>query len=62
MAYNLHKEFVTAENINRIFEKYSVPFQFDLLSIDIDYNDFYLWNALDAKYTPFVVVIDIMRP
>jgi hypothetical protein len=57
-AYNLYKEFVTAKNINQFFDKYLVPFQFDLLSIDIDYNDFYIWNALDAKYMPVVVVIN----
>jgi hypothetical protein len=34
-----------------------VPLGFDLLSIDIGYNDFYLWNALDVKYKPAVVLI-----
>lgn len=53
---NLHKEFVTAENINQLFQKYNVPTEFDLLSIDIDYNDFYLWNAIE--YNPRVVVIE----
>lgn len=55
---NLHKEFITAENINEIFEKYDVPLNFGLLSIDIDYNDFYVWQALDEKYQPAVVVIE----
>jgi len=53
---NLHKEFITAENINDLFKKYSVPQEFDLLSIDIDGNDWYVWNNL--KYTPRVVVIE----
>tara|TARA_Y100001935_G_C17281180_1_gene497571 strand:- start:1118 stop:1249 length:132 start_codon:yes stop_codon:yes gene_type:complete len=35
-AINLKKEFITAENINELFEKYNVPESFDLLSIDID--------------------------
>ncbi len=56
--YNLHKEFITAENINALFEKYQVPYDLDLLSIDIDYNDFYIWQALDEKYRPSVVVIE----
>ncbi len=55
---HLYKEFITAENINALFERYGVPEDFDLLSIDIDYNDFYVWKSLDAKYRPSVVVIE----
>ena len=54
----LHKEFITAENINSLFETYKVPAEFGLLSIDVHYNDFHLWNALDAKYRPAAVVIE----
>lgn len=54
---NLQREFITAENINNLFQKYNIPQEFDLLSIDIDYNDFYIWNALDA-FRPRVVVIE----
>ncbi len=53
----LHKEFITAENINGLFEKYNVPIQFDLLCIDLDYNDFHIWNAIDKKYKPSCVLI-----
>jgi hypothetical protein len=55
--YRLHKAFITGENINQIFETYGVPLGLDLLSIDVRYNNFYLWNALDSKYRPAVVVI-----
>lgn len=55
---NLQQEFITAESINDLFEKYHVPHEFDLLSIDIDYNDFYIWHAIDSKYRPRVVVIE----
>lgn len=54
---NLRKEFINAENIERLFEKYNVPFQFDLLSIDIDGNDYWVWKAV-RKYRPRVVVIE----
>ncbi|CDR33678.1 hypothetical protein [Criblamydia sequanensis] len=56
-AINLKKEFITRENIANLFAKYKVPSEFDLLSIDIDYNDFYVWNAL-RDYRPRVVVIE----
>lgn len=55
---NLHQEYITAENINLLFQKYHVPFDFDLLSIDIDFNDFYVWHALDKAYQPRVVIIE----
>ncbi len=55
--FNLHKEFINAENVDQIFEKYNVPLEFDLLCIDVDYNDFYVWKALDPKYHPAVVMI-----
>lgn len=56
-SINLHKEYITAENINELFAKYNVPFDFDLLSIDIDGNDFYVWHAIQ-EYSPKVVVIE----
>jgi hypothetical protein len=55
---NLRREFITAENINQLFSKYQVPKEFDLLSIDIDYNDFYIWQALGSEYRPRAVVIE----
>ncbi len=54
---NLHREMITKENINDLFRKYNVPNEFDLLSIDIDGNDFYVWMAL-KDYTPKVVCIE----
>lgn len=58
LRLNLHKEFITAENICYLFKKYNVPREFDLISIDIDRNDFYVWKALGAFYRPRVVVIE----
>jgi hypothetical protein len=57
-SINLQREFITAENINALFQKYCVPKQFDLLSIDIDFNDWYVWHAIDSSYQPRVVVIE----
>tara|TARA_B110000971_G_C20025056_1_gene508331 strand:+ start:1335 stop:2132 length:798 start_codon:yes stop_codon:yes gene_type:complete len=54
---NLHSETITKENINNIFEKYNVPKKFDLLSIDIDSNDYYVWKNL-TDYVPILVIIE----
>jgi len=51
------REFVSAENVEALFAKYDVPERFDLLSIDIDGNDFWVWKALRA-YRPRVVVVE----
>lgn len=56
--YPVQIEFISAENINSIFEKYNVPHEFDLLSIDIDGQDFHVWNSIHSKYKPRVVVIE----
>lgn len=55
---SLYREFVTAENINPLFAKYNVPAEFDLLSIDIDGNDLWVWNSIDARWRPRVLVIE----
>lgn len=51
------RERITAENIQALFAKYQVPKQFDLLSIDIDGNDYWVWQAI-TDYQPRVVVIE----
>ncbi|CAJ1329458.1 unnamed protein product [Effrenium voratum] len=53
-------EFVTAENVVELFQKYEVPRDFDLLTIDTDYNDYWIWRALltDGTFKPRVVAVD----
>ena len=54
---NFKNEFVTAENVNNLLQKYDVPYHIDLLSIDIDYNTFWVWKAIN-KIKPRVVVVE----
>ncbi|MFK7694087.1 hypothetical protein [Paenibacillus sp. HJGM_3] len=49
--------FITRENIVSLFGLYGVPPEPDLLSIDIDGNDYWVWQALSG-YRPRVVVIE----
>lgn len=49
--------FVTRENICQIFKELAVPKEFDLLSVDVDQNTYYIWEALQ-EYSPRVVVVE----
>jgi hypothetical protein len=49
--------FINAENIEDLFAEMQVPFEFDLLSIDIDRNDYWVWRGI-KKYRPRVVAIE----
>jgi hypothetical protein len=53
----VRRERVTAENVNRLFARYAVPERFDLLVIDIDGNDYWVWKAIRG-FTPRVVVVE----
>ncbi len=56
----LINKLVSIEGINtldNIFEKTDIPVDFDLLSIDIDGNDYYIWESL-KNYQPKVVIIE----
>lgn len=48
---------VYPENIEAFLDEMQVPPTFDLLSIDIDGNDYWVWQAI-TKYRPRVVVIE----
>ena len=51
------EEFITAENIISLFDKYNVPKEFDFLSIDIDGNDFWVLKAiLESEYSPRLII------
>lgn len=54
---DIKNERVTAENIQNLFAKYDVPINFDLLSIDIDFNDYWVWKSI-VDYSPRVVIIE----
>ncbi len=48
---------ITVENINQVAKGMKLPDEIDLLSIDIDGNDYYVWEALTVL-RPRVVVIE----
>jgi hypothetical protein len=48
---------VTVENVRQLFAEANVPGEPDVLSIDVDGNDYWIWKAL-SEYAPRVVVIE----
>jgi hypothetical protein len=51
------ESFVTAENINSLIEQGGFNGEIDLLSVDIDMNDYWVWKAIEIV-KPRVVVIE----
>jgi hypothetical protein len=50
--------FVTPENISSLLEQAGTPAEIDVFSIDIDGNDYWVWEGL-STYRPRVVIIEI---
>lgn len=57
ICLNKYVSFSGADTLDNIFQKTSLPRSFDLLSIDIDGNDYYLWESLE-HFRPKVIVIE----
>lgn len=53
----IRQSFVTAENVQSLVAELGVPEEFDLFSLDIDRNTWYVWEAL-AHLRPRVAVIE----
>jgi hypothetical protein len=52
-----HVGYVTRENIASLMSQLGVPKEVDLMSLDIDQNTYYTWEAL-PEYKPRVVVVE----
>lgn len=53
----LSKNFVNCENIEALLDEHNIPLDFEVLSIDIDSNDYWIWKKIQ-KYRPKVIVIE----
>lgn len=55
--YNLKAEcnFITAENINHLFLKNGIQGRIGILSIDIDGNDYWVWQAIECVEPDIVI-------
>tara|TARA_Y100000310_G_scaffold33390_1_gene31581 strand:- start:1136 stop:1867 length:732 start_codon:yes stop_codon:yes gene_type:complete len=55
----VQKHWVTRENINNIFKDNNVPTEPDLLSLDMDGNDYHLLKEIFKEFKPRVVIAEI---
>jgi hypothetical protein len=59
LSINLHKEMITHANILSLFEKHNVSKELELLSVDTDYADYWIMEAIFTKYKPKVIVHEV---
>jgi hypothetical protein len=57
-AIHLQKEFITKDNVVELFKKYNVPQHINLLSVDIDYNDFYCLHEILKSYICDILICE----
>ena len=55
---NLKKEFITKENVVELFRKYNVPQKINILSVDIDFNDFYCLKEILDNYQCDIIICE----
>ncbi len=55
----VQKEFITKNNIIELLLKYGVPKEFDLLSVDLDGNDYWILKEILKIYKPRVIILEL---
>ena len=54
----LFRSFITEENVIYLFNKYNVPKHLNVLSVAIDFNDFYCLKEILANYLCDIVICE----
>jgi hypothetical protein len=57
-SINLHRHFLTAENICDVFAEHGVPTEPEYISIDVDSTDLWLFRALLCRYKAMVYSVE----
>ncbi len=48
---------ITPDNVEAVFERHQVDLELDVLSIDVDTIDFWIWKAID-RFRPRLVIVE----
>lgn len=57
LSLGIHAEEITPENVISLLDKYQVPKEFSLLSIGMDFCNTEIWNAINNRFDPDVVIL-----
>ena len=57
-SINLHRHFLTAENICDVFAEHGVPTEPEYISIDVDSTDLWLFRSLLCRYKAMVYSVE----
>ena len=57
-SINLRKEMIYKENVVELFKKYNVPETINVLSVDIDFNDFYCLDEILKNYVCDIIICE----
>jgi hypothetical protein len=55
--YGISQEIITSMNFNSLLRKYNVPTDVDVISIDVDSQDFYIW--MSCYYRPSMFILEV---
>ncbi|CAF4196534.1 unnamed protein product [Rotaria magnacalcarata] len=60
LSIHLHRENISSKNINELLTKYKTPTILDLLSIDLDFDDYFVWKSIlqANRFRARVVIIE----
>lgn len=50
---------ITPDNVNHFFDEAGVPENLSYLCIDIDGQDYWVWRALEPRFQPAIVVLEM---
>lgn len=59
-SIGLHQEFVTEGNILHLLQKYNVPLDLDVLSVDVDMFDYWILARIlsQSQYRPRIIIVE----
>lgn len=52
----IHNHFITKETVNEVLSELNCPKEFDLLSLDIDGNDYWVLDQILNNYSPKLII------